>query len=54
MRPALHAEWTKMRTVASPLWLLLGAVVLTVAAGASVTAAVTCPPAGCFCSRSGR
>lgn len=39
MRAALHAEWTKMRTVAAPWWLMLGAVVATVtlsAAGAAV------------------
>jgi ABC-2 type transport system permease protein len=47
MKPALHAEWTKLRTAAGTAWLLLGAVVLTVALGAAVTAAVTCPPAGC-------
>jgi len=29
MRPALHAEWTKLRTVASPLWLLLGMIAAT-------------------------
>jgi ABC-2 type transport system permease protein len=28
MSRALHAEWTKLRTVASTGWLLLGAVVL--------------------------
>jgi ABC-2 type transport system permease protein len=30
MRPALHCEWTKLRTVAGPSWLLLATVVLTV------------------------
>ena len=40
MRPALHAEWTKMRTVASPLWLLLG----TIAATAALSAAASSPP----------
>jgi ABC-2 type transport system permease protein len=29
VRTALHAEWTKMRTVAGPRWLLLATVVLT-------------------------
>jgi ABC-2 type transport system permease protein len=47
MRAALHAEWTKMRTVPGPLWLLLGTVVLTVALGAAVTSAITCDAAGC-------
>ncbi len=34
MRPALHAEWTKLRTVAGPSWLLLATVALTVALSA--------------------
>jgi ABC-2 type transport system permease protein len=44
---ALHAEWTKLRTVASTGWLLLGAVVLTVAVSAAADAAATCPAGGC-------
>jgi ABC-2 type transport system permease protein len=47
MRPALHAEWTKIRTVASPLWLLLGTVAATVALSVAVTSVVTCGSAGC-------
>ena len=47
MRPALHAEWTKMRTVASPLWLLLGMIAATVALSAGATSVVTCASAGC-------
>jgi ABC-2 type transport system permease protein len=47
MRPALHAEWTKVRTVAGPAWLLLGAVALTVALSVAALAAVTCPASGC-------
>jgi ABC-2 type transport system permease protein len=43
----LHAEWTKLRTVASTGWLLLGAVVLTVAVSATADAAATCRPGGC-------
>ncbi|MUN38691.1 ABC transporter permease [Actinomadura litoris] len=34
MRAALHAEWTKLRTVAAPRWLLLGAIAATAALGA--------------------
>ncbi len=34
VRDALHAEWTKLRTVAGPGWLLLAATGLTVAVGA--------------------
>ena len=29
LRYALHAEWTKLRTVSGPGWLLLGIAVLT-------------------------
>ena len=47
MRLALHAEWTKMRTVASPLWLLLGTVAATVALGAGATSVVNCTASGC-------
>ncbi|MFD8865014.1 ABC transporter permease [Streptomyces sp. NPDC059590] len=47
MRPALHAEWTKIRTVASPLWLLLGTVVATVALSAGATSMVRCTSTGC-------
>ena len=43
MRLALHAEWTKTRTVASTGWLLLAAVALTAAVGAAAAAAVSCP-----------
>ncbi len=43
----LQAEWTKARTVASTGWLLLAAVVLTVAVSAAVAAAVTCPAGNC-------
>jgi ABC-2 type transport system permease protein len=37
---ALHAEWTKLRTASGTRWLLLGAVVLTIALSAVVAAAV--------------
>jgi ABC-2 type transport system permease protein len=47
MRPALHAEWTKLRTVAGPRWLLLGTITLTVALSVAVTSAMTCDAAGC-------
>jgi ABC-2 type transport system permease protein len=42
-RETLHAEWTKLRTLASTGWLLLAAAALTIA----VSAAATCPPGGC-------
>ena len=43
LRDALHAEWTKLRTVSGPAWLLAGLIVLTVAVSAAATAAVKCP-----------
>ena len=39
MRQALHAEWTKLRTVAGPSWLLLATIVATVAPSVFVLAA---------------
>lgn len=47
MTAALHAEWTKLRTVPGPAWLLLGLVVATVALGAVTASAATCASAGC-------
>jgi ABC-2 type transport system permease protein len=49
---AVHAEWTKLRTVPSTAWLLAGTVLGTVALGLLVTASVNtdlCPaPTECF------
>src|SRR6266536_1924831 len=47
MRQALHAEWTKLRTVAGTSWLLFAVIALTVALSVAAAAAVTCPSAGC-------
>ena len=47
LREALHAEWTKLRTVAGTGWLLIAVVALTVALSAAAAAAVKCPAAGC-------
>jgi ABC-2 type transport system permease protein len=44
---ALHAEWTKLRTLPGTGWLLLAAAALTIAVGAAADAASTCAPAGC-------
>jgi ABC-2 type transport system permease protein len=41
MSDALHAEWTKLRTVTATAWLLLATIVFTVALGALVAHAVT-------------
>jgi ABC-2 type transport system permease protein len=43
MSYALRAEWTKLRTVAGPAWLLAALVTLTIAVSALATAAVSCP-----------
>jgi ABC-2 type transport system permease protein len=47
MSRALHAEWTKLRTLASTGWLLLTAIALTAAMSAAAAAAVRCPPGHC-------
>ncbi|MGN9836902.1 ABC transporter permease subunit [Nonomuraea sp. H19] len=47
MRRETQAEWTKLRTVPGPGWLLAGVVVLTVALSAVASAAVTCASPGC-------
>ncbi|MFB6517678.1 ABC transporter permease [Streptomyces sp. NPDC056401] len=47
MRAALHAEWTKMRTVVSPRWLLLGTVAATVALSTVATSVVNCTAGHC-------
>lgn len=44
---AFHAEWTKLRTVAGTLWLLLATVVLTMAVSAAAAAGSTCPSTRC-------
>jgi len=43
MRDAVHAEWTKLRTVPSTGWILLAVVALTVGASATASAIVKCP-----------
>jgi ABC-2 type transport system permease protein len=47
MRRALHAEWTKTRTVGGTGWLLLGTIALTVAVSAGTAKAVMCPSVDC-------
>jgi ABC-2 type transport system permease protein len=47
-RDALHAEWTKLRTLPGTGWLLLGAAAVTVLVGAVVSASLSCnSSAGC-------
>jgi len=48
MKAALHAEWTKLRTVPGPAGLLLATIVVTVALSALVVAVTRCP-AGAAC-----
>jgi ABC-2 type transport system permease protein len=40
---ALHAEWTKLRTVSGPAWLLLGLAALTIAVSTAAVGATRCP-----------
>jgi ABC-2 type transport system permease protein len=48
MSEALHAEWTKLRTLPGTGWLLLGVVAATVIISATVSAGVSCSsPAVC-------
>ncbi|HTX28530.1 MAG TPA: ABC transporter permease [Streptosporangiaceae bacterium] len=49
MPAALHAEWTKLRTVAGPAWLLAAVVTLTAAVSALTVQANRCP-AGAVCA----
>ena len=43
----VHAEWTKIRTVPGPGWLLAAAIALTAAVGALAANATSCPGGGC-------
>ena len=47
MTAVLRAEWTKLRTVGGPGWLLLAAIALTAAVGAAAANATSCPGGGC-------
>lgn len=44
---ALHAEWTKLRTLPGTFWLLGAVAILTLAVGAATSSAVTCNTADC-------
>ncbi len=46
MRDALSAEWTKVRTLASTYWLLLGVVFLTIGVSCAVVASSRYQPTG--------
>jgi len=47
LRDAIHAEWTKLRTVPGMLWLVVAAIVLTIGLGVVADSSVTCPSTGC-------
>jgi ABC-2 type transport system permease protein len=47
MKQAVHAEWTKLRTVTGTGRLVLATIVSTVALSAAVSAASSCPSGGC-------
>jgi ABC-2 type transport system permease protein len=47
VKDALHAEWTKLRTMPGTFWLLLAAALLTVTVSAAAAAATSCPAGGC-------
>jgi ABC-2 type transport system permease protein len=44
MTRALHAEWTKQRTLPGTFWLLAAAALLTIAVSVAAVAATTCRP----------
>ena len=47
MSASLHAEWTKLRTVPGPGWLLLAVVAATVGLGAIAAGGLSCHPGRC-------
>ena len=51
MRSAVHAEWTKLRTVAGPTGLLLATIALTAALGVVAANSVSCTAANCDVDR---
>jgi ABC-2 type transport system permease protein len=50
---ALHAEWTKFRTLAGGWWLLLAAAALTIVVSAAAAAATGCQPGACAAAATG-
>lgn len=50
---ALHAEWTKLWTLASTWWLRAAAAAITVAVSAAAAAGATCGPLGCAPAQTG-
>jgi ABC-2 type transport system permease protein len=50
---ALHAEWTKFRTLPGTFWLLAATAVLTCALGTAVSATFSCTPGFCSAADTG-
>jgi ABC-2 type transport system permease protein len=48
LRSALHAEWTKLRTLPGTIWTLAGIAVATVGVSAAAVAATRCPGGHCY------
>jgi ABC-2 type transport system permease protein len=53
LRDAIHAEWTKLRTLTGTYWLLVAVAALTIAVGAATAAAFSCPPSACTLAQTG-
>lgn len=47
MNQAIHAEWTKLRTMPGIIWLLVAVITATAALGVVADAAANCPAGGC-------
>ena len=47
MKPALHAEWTKLRTSPGTLWLLVTFILATIGLSAFATATIVCRTGDC-------
>jgi ABC-2 type transport system permease protein len=53
VKPVLHAEWTKLRTLSSTTWTLAAAAVLTIAGGTAASAAYRCTQGSCSAATTG-
>jgi ABC-2 type transport system permease protein len=48
IQDTVHAEWTKLRTLAGTFWLMAGIAVLTAAVSAAAVGATQCPDGHCY------
>jgi ABC-2 type transport system permease protein len=53
VKPVLHAEWTKLRTLSSTTWTLAATAVLTFAVGTAASAAFRCTQGSCSATATG-